>query len=433
MNQTQTNKTWDPNWLESFRSQADPIADDLVAYIENQGDITVIHELFHHIVHNTDLPKIAQDPVNKYFKDHSVLPDWADKKQMALAQSIFAKSGPAISSILLFKSLPACYACSNGARILHMTGRLMATKDSVASLSRRLMETSQFVLNVMKSGAFDPNGEAITSILKVRLMHASIRFYIKRAVENAKGAPNDTLPDFKVEGLPINQEDMAGTFLSFSILITRGLKQLGIALTYEEEKAFLHNWRVVAHMIGLDMQLMPEEPDDAWNLGIAIFKHQAKESTWGQALVSSNFQFIHSIMEGNLFDDFPEHFTSFFLSDIEKATGLPIKNMLSIRDHDDSKDELITRLIQTGFKFVADSEKSDQIFSRFMQHFNIGLLSGMQKYFNSEKQVLFEIPPALTGQWNLDDAGDVFNPDHTIFTIPLPFGFRFELIKKIKS
>jgi hypothetical protein len=354
-------------------------------------------------------------------------------KQIAVAQQVFAKSGPAIASILLFKALPACYACGNGARVLHMTGRLMANKGSVASLSRRLMETSQFVINVMSPGAFDKNGSAILSILKVRLMHASIRYYILRAVQNKGAIADNTLPDIETEGIPINQEDMAGTFLSFSVMITRGLKQLGIQLSDAEEKAFLHNWRVVAFMIGLDPQLMPENPDDAWNLGVAIVKHQIKETTWGKELVASNFQFVHSLMEGNLFDGFPEHFTSYFLQDIEAAVGQPLRKMLDIRDHEDSKDELILRLIKLNFKFVDSMEKGDQIFSHFMQHFNLNLLSGMQKYFNSEKQVLFEIPPALRGQWDLEDAGDVFSHERTLFQLPLFMGIKLQIVKDINN
>lgn len=430
---SQETKSWDPNWLQNFRSLADPVADDLIKYIETKADFTAVHELFYHLVKNTDVPKVAEDPVNEYFKKYAELPEWADMKQIALAQKVFARSGPAISSILLFKALPACYACGYGARVLHMTGRLTAQKNSVVSLSRRLMETAQFVTNVLSPGAFNPDGKAVLSILKVRLMHASIRYYILKAVENASTAVDVTLPDIKEEGLPINQEDMAGTFLSFSIMITRGLKQLGIAITEEEETAFLHNWRVVAHMIGLDPQLMPEKPDDAWNLGIAIVKHQAKETTWGKELVASNFQFIHSIMEGNIFDGFPEHFTSYFLEDIENAAGIPIRQMMAIKDHEDSKDELILRLIKLNFNFVDNLEKKDQVFSRFMQHFNLSLLSGMQKYFNNEKQVLFYIPPTLKGQWDLEDSNDVFSHERMIFQLPLFMGLEVQLVKNINS
>lgn len=429
----QSTTTWDAGWLQNFRSQADPVADDLIKYIEDQSDFTAIHELFHHLVRNTDIPKSTQDPLNKYFDTYSVLPEWADRKQMALAQQIFAKHGPAIASILLFKSLPACYACGNGARILNMTGRLTATKDSVASLSRRLMETAQFVTNVLAPGAFDADGKAILSILKVRLMHASIRYYILRAVQHAPADAAQQLPNVEVEGLPINQEDMAGTFLSFSIMITRGLKQLGIQLSDAEERAFLHNWRVVSHMIGLDMRLMPEEPNDAWNLGVAIMKHQVKETPWGKELVASNFDFIHSLMAGNIFDGFPEYFTSFFLQDIEAAIDMPLHSILAIKNHNDTTDAFILKLIKMNFKFVDTEEKKDQIFSRFMQHFNMQLLTGMQKYLNNEKQAMFEIPPTLRGEWDLEDAGDVLPQDRVLIKIPFFFGLRFQIVKKIKS
>jgi len=429
----QTAPLWNAEWLQNFRSLADPVADDLITFIENKSDFTAVHELFHHLVRNTDVRSSTQDPLNAYFTQHAALPEWANKSQIAMAQQVFAKHGPAISSILLFKALPTCYACGNGARILNMTGRLTATKDSVSSLSRRLMETAQFVTNVMAPGAFDAEGKAVLSILKVRLMHASIRYYIIKAVKNAPNNLDPNLPNLEVEGLPINQEDMAGTFLSFSIMITRGLRQLGIELSDAEERAFLHNWRVVSYMIGLDMRLLPEEPNDAWNLGVAIVKHQAQESTWGRELVASNFQFIHSLMPGTMFDGFPEHFTSFFLQDIEAAVGLPLRSMLNIKDHNDTKDEFMLKLLKMNFKFVDEEEKKSPIFTQFMEHFNMNLLSGMQKYYNSEKQALFEIPPALRGQWDLEDAGDVPVQDRVLFQMPVFGGIRFQIVKKINN
>jgi hypothetical protein len=138
-------------------------------------------------------------------------------------------------------------------------------------------------------------------------------------------------------------------------------------------------------------------------------------------------------MEGNLFDGFPEFFTSFFLQDIEVATGMPLRTMLDIKSHDDTKDEFILKLIKLNFKFVDEEERKDQIFSRFMEHFNMKLLSGMQKYMNNEKQALFEIPPALRGQWDLEDAGDMFTRDRVLLKVPFFFGLRLQIVKKINN
>ncbi len=60
------------------------------------------------------------------------------------------------------------------------------------------METSQMVINVMTPGGFEPNGTGIITIKKVRLMHASIRYYLKHPHINQKGWDTSTL------GEPIN-------------------------------------------------------------------------------------------------------------------------------------------------------------------------------------------------------------------------------------
>jgi hypothetical protein len=46
---------------------------------------------------------------------------------------------------------------------------------------------------------------------------------------------------------------------------------------------------------------------------------------------------------------------------------------------------------------------------------------------------MFEIPPTLRGEWDLEDAGDVLPQDRVLIKIPFFFGLRFQIVKKIKS
>jgi hypothetical protein len=57
------------------------------------------------------------------------------------------------------RSLPEAYACKKGAQVLHQTGRLSeGTDGSLERFKRRLMETSQFVVNICTPGVYSSDG-----------------------------------------------------------------------------------------------------------------------------------------------------------------------------------------------------------------------------------------------------------------------------------
>ena len=103
--------------------------------------------------------------------------------------------------LLGFLSLPYCYAAANGAEVLVRSERIVNEPE------KRLSETAQFVFDVMAKDAFEPHGQGLSTILKIRLMHAAVRWYIEQSDNWNK----------KLLGVPVNQEDMAGTNLSFFI------------------------------------------------------------------------------------------------------------------------------------------------------------------------------------------------------------------------
>ena len=132
------------------------------------------------------------------------MPDWHDLDKIKAGQKLFSHYSPEIIVILFCKSLPECYCAEHAARVLDSTN--LMTKF----VQRRIVKTAQFVLDVMAPGGLDPdNAEArgLRSAQKVRLLHASIRHLLLQ-----EGWDTATC------GKPINQEDLTGTLLSFSLL-----------------------------------------------------------------------------------------------------------------------------------------------------------------------------------------------------------------------
>ena len=158
--------------LQSFRIKTDPTADKVINDLIETSEIESINKLFLQLSSNEDLSKSnLPDSVKDYFEKTSELPGWIDQEKVLAGQKVFAKHGPQIALSLLCKSLPEAYACANGAKVLYATGRMTQRNGSLEMFTKRLMETSQFVVNVCIPGGLDPKGKGIITAQKVRLIH----------------------------------------------------------------------------------------------------------------------------------------------------------------------------------------------------------------------------------------------------------------------
>jgi hypothetical protein len=129
----------------------------------------------------------------------------------------------------------------------------------------------------MTPGGLSPDGRGIRSIQKVRLMHAAIRHYILHDPRWRERWD----PEW---GLPINQEDMAGTLMTFSSTVIDGMPGFGIRMTPDERESYLHTWKVVGHILGVRPDLLPVDTADARDLIQTIFRRQWAKSEAGLEL-----------------------------------------------------------------------------------------------------------------------------------------------------
>src|SRR4029453_9478056 len=118
---------------------------------------------------------------------------------------------------------------------------LASTSSFEANARRRILETAHFVLDVASNGGLSPDGRGIRAAQKVRLMHASVRMLVRRRGWNEE-----------LHGVPINQQHLVGTMLSFSTVVIDGLRTMGIMVRDDEAEAWFHLWRVVGFMLGID-------------------------------------------------------------------------------------------------------------------------------------------------------------------------------------
>lgn len=231
-----------------------------------------------------NLPKLFQQ--NELFIGTNQLPFWADKKAIKAGAAFFAKHANAIMNMLGLLSLPYCYTAANGAMVLYLSERI--NNDT----AKRLFDTASFVWDVMSPDAFEENGKGFAAILKVRLIHAAVRFY------TLKSGKWD-----KQWGLPVNQEDMAGTNLAFSLIVIRGLRKFGYNVSYHDQQAYLHYWNVVGYLLSLDENLLPQTGKEAYQLESAIRERHFKASEQGISLTNALTTYFFKVNTGNHFSN----------------------------------------------------------------------------------------------------------------------------------
>ena len=382
--QQQPLHNWSVNFLNGKRSHTDPIADEVIATILSRGEGHLVNELFRDLTYNSDtIPAHMPPEIAAYFEQTDELPPWANHDLIELSQRVYGLHGHLMGLVLSCKSLPESYACAKGAMVLHFTGRLNEQHGARTAFTRRIVETAQFVVNVMSPGSFAPDGQAIRTVQKVRLIHATIRYYLRNNHWNAA-----------LYDEPINQEDMAGTLMAFSALVLDGLDILHVLLAPEEEEAFMHTWRVVGYLMGVDPDLLPNNVRDARNLGNAILAHQMQASDHGRELIDALIKFKEEISpEGKLMGLVPEM--------IRFMVGPDMAIILGV-DADPAKQEKLQHrmwaLVDTVDGFVKSSpliEDVAAVFARLM-------LRGMIGFMGRDIDVNFYLPESLKKDWDVD-------------------------------
>ncbi len=169
------------------------------------------------------------------------VPGWVDRARIARASALFRRAGPLGGLVLAFRSLVGGYVAPAGNKPLVLSGRLREQAP------RRLAETSRFVTAVTSVEGLRPGGEGLAITIHVRLMHAQIRRLLLR----------DERWDHRRWGLPINQHDMLATILLFSSVFIEGLRIMGMPVSAAEGEDYLHLWRYVGVIIGVEPELLP--------------------------------------------------------------------------------------------------------------------------------------------------------------------------------
>jgi hypothetical protein len=222
-----------------------------------------------------DVPAPVAAALEDYVRHAHALPAWAEPARIARAEHLFMDIGMLSCTLLFCASLPECYVMPDLADVLHAAGQLEAHTDY------RVRSTAAMIFPVMLHGGLAGTaGAGVAQVLKVRLIHATIRRLVLRGgpAQAAAGVAVPPLPaagagmhqvlhalgwDAAARGLPCNQQELAYTLLTFGYVYLRALRRLGLALPRADEEATLHAWNVVGHVLGIERALMADTMEEA--------------------------------------------------------------------------------------------------------------------------------------------------------------------------
>lgn len=175
------------------------------------------------------------------------VPAWVDWDTCDRGGALLLRAGMLGGAVLGARSLVLGYASPGGNKPLVFSGRLEQ------QAARRLNETARFVQAVSRPGGMRPFADGWQITLKVRLIHAQIRRMI---LASGRWRPASW-------GVPLNQHDLAGTTLLFSIVIIDGLRRLGMSISPDEAESYIHLWRWVGRTIGVHADVLPASEPEA--------------------------------------------------------------------------------------------------------------------------------------------------------------------------
>ncbi len=367
---------WTYAFMEEMRTKADPLADGVIERLFAEGRGDIVHRLMRTLGENEELPSDELPPyVTEYLARSRADVPRLDREKLRQAQELFELFGPEVMMSLGFYALPASYAARRGVQVLYRTG--FPRKHFV----RRVFETAQLVLDVMTEGGMEPGGQGVRTARKVRLRHAAVRYRVRHDSSNPW--------DAEELGEPINQEDLAGTLMTFAFGVLEGLAVLHITLTAEQREAWLEVWRGVGRILGVDERLLPANLDEARRLTFLIRERQVAYSPEGVAMTAALIEGFQQLMPG-LLQGLPASMVHFFL-DQDPWRGLDVAELLEVPRPDWT---IIIPHVLERIRGVGHW-KGDYPFVRAK------LLRYVSKDFVEGLRTSFSIPDHLLARWGL--------------------------------
>lgn len=400
---------WTDSFLASMRQEMDPPADACVKALFEEHGLGVVKSFHGALVDELGAPLEGLPPaMTTYLEKASEPPDfpWISEEEsrrlMKKAEELLSSHGSLQFILLACASLPECYIDRLGMPVLFLTQKLNS------NITRRVVETSRYTVDVMSRDGFTPTGRGLDSARKVRLMHAATRYLILNTsdADLAAGLPPGVADVFashnwKSEfGLPINQEDLAYTLQTFAWVTVRGFRDCQAGLDADEELSIIHCWNVAGHFMGVRHDLMPRTVEEAEELFSLIKERVKGESEEGKSLTAAVMDFAQNLFHTDVFKTAPRVLTRRLVGDeTADMLGLPPNSVLD--EFNEARWMLELSTIVHFREHRLDLFPGSRELAATAFQFIVG--EGVRERSEADGAVPFTIPESLADHWAIEE------------------------------
>jgi hypothetical protein len=232
--------------LARMLRQGDPLADAVEEELQTHG-VEARQALEAGLRNGLATLHDAPAAVAALLREAETLPAWVAPEILQRGDATFLSIEPRwieISSNIA--ALLRTYSSPSIARLLVGTGRL------ATMAAHRIRETGTWAVTARLPGALTRGGPGYIATMEVRLLHARVRRTNLR-----RGW------DVETWGVPINQVDLARTWLDFNYVPFRALTHLGFDFTAEELHDLYRFWRYLGYLLGIDPIFYRDIGDDS--------------------------------------------------------------------------------------------------------------------------------------------------------------------------
>jgi hypothetical protein len=371
---------WTNAYLDRMRLTGDDTADGVIREVFETRQTARLHELFRHLQENDDpLPGELPARVREYLEETDAPPPRTEPIEKGAA--LFTEHGPAILILLGCYSLPTLYAAGKGVKVLRASGFLALNPV------RRVFETTQMVLDTMRPGGLtDRNGRGVRTCQKVRLMHAAIRRLLLSS--------DDPRWETERDGVPINQEHMAGTLMTFAVLVPWGLRRMRLRIAAEQIDGWFAAWRYIGRLLGIRPELIPESFERGEELARRILARMIEPTEDSR------------VVEAALLQSFDKPFPWWLKGRLASITRFFLYNVLE----DDRRLRVADAVgvprrpfRDWRFRFYLTHAPEFQRF-RVLKRFSLGIIQMLVDAERGGGRAEFRIPEELSRHWSERDA-----------------------------
>lgn len=269
--------------LARWRQTGDPLADAVICELAEHGT-DARREL--EIGINSGLHAVALPrPALRAFLANCEEAGAAETAAMRRGSNAYLSIGATWIALSLGPgSLTHTYSSPSIARVLAATGNLTRMAE------RRMLETGRWNTASVVPGALMTGQPGYVHNVQVRLLHARVRHALLQ-----NGWPNSN-------GVPINQLELARTWLDFTFVPFAALQRLGITFTKSELRDLYSLWHRIAALIGVDPGLYRPVTDQASGARLlsAIDARAEAPDTNSQQLTSAMLEAVATLLAPRL-------------------------------------------------------------------------------------------------------------------------------------